>query len=131
MIDVAISIVLAILEILTVGFIFVFLTTLLIVTTYLCVACGMDLYNDYLKQEISEWINSRRQRKEEQFMILKDLKPKFNNLELYIDKKDFGILEVPQRVSFDFALYMYSERKVLYVKNHDFTEVTEVLIESE
>ena len=65
MIDVAISIVLAILEILTVGFIFVFLTTLLIVTTYLCVACGMDLYNDYLKQEISEWINSRRQRKEE------------------------------------------------------------------
>ena len=64
-------------------------------------------------------------------MILKDLKPKFNNLELYIDKKDFGILEVPQRVSFDFALYMYSERKVLYVKNHDFTEVTEVLIESE
>lgn len=65
MINFAISIVLAILEILTLGFIFIFLTTLLIVATYLCIACGMDLYNDYLKQEINEWINSRRKRKEE------------------------------------------------------------------
>ena len=64
-------------------------------------------------------------------MKFKELKPKYNNLELYIDKKNFGILEVPQRVDFEFALYMYSERNVLYVENHDFTEVTEVLIESE
>ena len=37
---------------LTAGFIFLFLIVLILVTSYLCVSCGVQLYNEYLKEEI-------------------------------------------------------------------------------
>lgn len=63
-------------------------------------------------------------------MKFKEIKPKYQNLEIYTDKNSFSLLEIPQKVKFDFALSMFSEREVLYIEDHDDRQTTEVLVES-
>lgn len=64
-------------------------------------------------------------------MTLKELKPKYENLEIYFDREGFGLLEVPQKMKYDFALTMYADRKVIFSEDHDDRESTEVLLEND
>ena len=64
-------------------------------------------------------------------MILEELKPKYSKLEIYFDKENFSILEIPQIMQYDFALTMYADRKVVFSEEHDDRKVTEVLLEND
>lgn len=64
-------------------------------------------------------------------MKLKELNPKYEDLELYKGSDNFGLLEIPQNMKYDFALSLYSERKVLFFEYHEDKKTTEVLIEGD
>ena len=64
-------------------------------------------------------------------MTLEELKPKYSKLEIYFDKENLSILEIPQIMQYDFALTMYANRKVVFSEDHDDREVTEVLLEND
>lgn len=64
-------------------------------------------------------------------MKFKEMQAKFQDLDIFIDKDNFGLLEIPQKMKFDFALSMYSEREVLSQIDHDDTKITEILLESD
>ena len=64
-------------------------------------------------------------------MKLKEVKPKYEQLRIFLDKENFSMLEIPQYVKYDFALTMYAERKVILMENFDDEKVTEIVIESE
>ena len=64
-------------------------------------------------------------------MTLEELKPKYSKLEIYFDKENFSILEIPQIMQYDFALTMYADRKVVFSEEHDDRKVTEVLLEND
>lgn len=64
-------------------------------------------------------------------MKLKDIKPKYNQLRIFTDKESFGLMEIPQYLKYEFALTMYSERKIICMEDFDDEKVTEIIIENE
>lgn len=50
-----------ILGIITAGFIFLFVLCLILVAMYLCIACGVQLYNQYLKQELERMTEQKNE----------------------------------------------------------------------
>ncbi len=64
-------------------------------------------------------------------MKLKEVKPKYEQLRIFLDKENFGIFEVPQYMKYDFALTMYADRKVMLMEDLDDEKVTEIIIENE
>lgn len=64
-------------------------------------------------------------------MRLKDFRPKYEDLEIYIDKENYSLFEIPQKMKYSFALSMYSERKILFSKDHDDKKTTEIMFESD
>ena len=64
-------------------------------------------------------------------MTLKEIKPKYEQLRIFIDKEEFSLVEIPQYMKYNFALSMYADRKVLVKEDLDDEKVTEIIIESE
>lgn len=64
-------------------------------------------------------------------MTLKNFKPKYSKLEIYINKEHFGLMEIPQIMEYDFALTMYGDRKVILSEVHEDKKTTEIIIENE
>lgn len=64
-------------------------------------------------------------------MKLKETKPKYEQLRIFMDKENFGMFEVPQIMKYGFALTMYAERKVILMEDFDDEKVTEIVIENE
>ena len=64
-------------------------------------------------------------------MTLKELKPKYETLELYFDKENLSLMEVPQIMKYDFALSMYAERKVIFSEVHEDKKRVEVFLEND
>lgn len=64
-------------------------------------------------------------------MTLKEIKPKYEQLRIFIDKEEFSLVEIPQYMKYNFALSMYADRKVLVKEDIDDEKVTEIIIESE
>lgn len=64
-------------------------------------------------------------------MRFKDLRPKYEDLDIYIEKESLNLLSVPQKMKFEFAKSMFENRKVLFSEDHDDKKITEVLLESD
>lgn len=61
-------------------------------------------------------------------MKLKELKPKYEKLEIYQDKDGFSLLEIPARMKYDFAVTTYGEKEVLYLEDQDRTQTTKIIL---
>lgn len=108
-----------------VGFLAMFVITLVLFAILLLIAICKELFR-YAMDAIKFWrYNERR------YMKLKELKIKYDTVELYEDREGEGLLKVPQILKTETAVERYGGRKVYFLENHDDQKLTEILIESE